>query len=113
MAENIDLSALYGLNRDIIIDEEAFDRAATAFQELIDDIKALETNINDMLLQLSVGFNTPAGRKFMNAFRLYVIGPVVQQEIVIEQVCENLKIAKNGYQSVFDEYRQLLTDISD
>ena len=112
MAGNIDLSALRSLKRDIIIDEEAFDRAVSQLQELINDIKALETNVNEMLLVLSTGFDTPAGRKFINSCKLYVIAPIFQQEVVITQVCENLKIAKNGYQSVFDEYRRLLNEMS-
>lgn len=113
MADMTSVSLLTSIRKDIVIDEEVFDRAARNFEELIDKIKALETNVNEMMIRLTEGYNTPAGKKLINACNAYIIGPIVMQEIVIRQVCDNLKLAKNGYQSVFDEYRRLESFMSE
>ncbi len=107
MADISNIEALNNLKKNIVIDDEVFSRNAEQLQELINDVKTLVTNVNDMLLQLSIGYNTPAGRKLLNSCKMHIIVPLVEQELVISQVMKNLEIAKNGYQSVFEEYKQL------
>ncbi len=102
-----DVTALKAITN-IIIDEEAFDRSVRQLEELVSDIKKLEKDVDDMLADLIRGYNTPSGRKFINACRYYVVVPLAQQDTVITQVMKNLQLAKNGYQSVFEEYRQLV-----
>ncbi len=108
-----ELSALYNLKHDLIIDEEAFDKAINELQELVSDIFVLGNEVEDMLDTLQEGFNTPAGRKFMNACRYYVSAPIQMQKIVISHICSSLTAAKNGYVSVFEEYRQLRNSIAE
>ncbi len=108
-----DITALSNIKKDIIIDEEAFSRSVEQFHELISDIYKLHKDVGDMLTILIRGYDTPAGRKFINACRIFVLEPLIEQEIVIEQVIKNLELAKNGYQSVFEEYRQLIDYMSE
>ncbi|MBR6045157.1 MAG: hypothetical protein IKP47_05935 [Ruminococcus sp.] len=107
------ITELYSLKNDIVIDEEVFDRAVREFQALVADIKQLLSDTGDMLATLSLGYDTPAGRKFVAACQDYIIYPITEQYVVIDQICKNLQLCKNGYQSVFDEYRKLVNYMSD
>ena len=104
---DISLEVIKVLKKSIVIDEEVFDRNAAKLQELVEDIIKLRDDVIDMLDTLRDGFDTPAGRKFMGLCRDQVIEPLTAQKIVISQISDNLKAAKNGYQSVFEEYRQM------
>ena len=101
------MNAIKELKKSIVIDEEVFDRNVVKLQELVDDIIKLRNDVADMLETLKTGFDTPAGRKFLGLCKDQVIQPLNQQRIVIGQISDNLKAAKNGYQSIFEEYRQL------
>ena len=107
------LDVLKDLKKNIVIDEEVFDRNVEKLQELVDDIIKLRDDVNDMLLTLKNGFDTPAGRKFYNLCKDNVIDPLTSQKIVISQIAGNLKAARNGYQRVFEEYRELSAFISE
>lgn len=92
---------------DIIIDEESFDMAIKDFLELSDNLKELQTSIENMLKALKEGFDTPAGRKFISAYEKVLLEPLKDQRIVINHVSENLNFAKNSYSSVFTDYSEL------
>ncbi len=95
-------------NTNIIIDEEVFQKAANDFEELSTYVTDLRKEVLDMLNDLKTGFNTPAGRKFYNSCANRLINPLNQQVIVLKHISENLLTAKNMYQSVFDEYREIV-----
>lgn len=99
------------LNTDILLDEEAFKIASQNFKKLADDMETLRKNVNQGLKDLETGFQTPAGKKYVQTFQSKLLDPVKNQVIVIEHVAENLIQAKTQYESVFDEYKQLNNSI--
>lgn|GEM_PF-1043608 len=110
---NPELNVMFDLKNDIIIDEEAFDKATEELEGIVEDLRALKTDVYEMLQTLKAGFDTPAGRKFYNACFYHIVSPIVAQMMVIEQIVGNLKTAKNGYQSVFEEYKSLIDSMTD
>ena len=92
---------------DILLDEEAFDKAAGKMTILSKDMKALKTDINNLLEELKTGFDTPAGDKFLKSCEEGVLKALEDQANVIEHVSGNLKTARQSYKSVFEEYRDL------
>jgi len=108
-----DIEYLKNIKKDIVIDEEAFDRAVSQFQELCEDINKLLVDVGDMLTVLVRGYDTPAGKKFINACRIHVLSPILEQEKIINQIAKSLIIAKDGYRSVFEEYRQFVDYMSE
>ena len=54
-------------SKDILLDDGAFETAAKEFIELSNDMNTLKTEINDLLTELKKGFDTPAGKKFMES----------------------------------------------
>ena len=114
MAEsNPELNVLFDLKDDIIIDEGAFDKATEELEGIVEDLRALKTDVYEMLQTLKAGFDTPAGTKFYNACFYHIVSPIVAQMMVIEQIVGNLKTAKTGYQSVFEEYKSLIDSMSE
>lgn len=93
--------------QDIILDESAFNKAISDFKTLSSDLQRLRDEIESMLKELSEGFDTPAGRKFINSCEKNLIEPLEQQKLVIEHVSENLQYAKGEYRSVFEGYNSL------
>jgi hypothetical protein len=102
--------AMFG--RDIVIDEEAFIRAADRFDALVVKIQGIMNDVDDMLNKLQAGFDTPAGRKFCASCRANLMRPLNDQKLVIEHMSQMLRMAKSKYQSVFDAYGQLSNSIS-
>ena len=92
----------------ILIDEEVFETAAKDFDELSKYILDLRKEIFEMLQDFKTGFDTPAGRKFCQSCSSGLINPLNQQAVVISHISQNLRQAKNMYQSVFDEYDQIV-----
>ena len=98
--------------RHIIIDEEELTVAANSFRELTQEVNALHKDIETMLNDLKTGFDTPAGRQFYNSCAEGLLKPITEQVIVIEHIADNLVQAKNIYSPVFDEYREIVTKLS-
>ena len=94
--------------KSIVLDEEAFATAADEFDELAGKIDSLYNDIEEMLSILENGFDTPAGHKFINACEKTLLEPLEKQRKVVEHVSENLRDARTMYQSVFDDYRDLV-----
>ena len=92
----------------ILIDEEVFETAAKDFDELSKYILDLRKEIFEMLQDFKTGFDTPAGRKFYQSCSSGLINPLNQQAVFISHISQNLRQAKNMYQSVFDEYDQIV-----
>lgn len=100
------------INRDITLDQDAFDSAAKKLEQLSKDMNDLKKEIQGLLDNLKTGFNTPAGEKFFKVYGENLIEPMAQQVIVIDHISKNLKEAKQLYDSVFEEYRMLNNKIN-
>lgn len=92
---------------DILLDENAFNTAAGKMTTLSNDIKKLKEDINNLLTELKTGFDTPAGEKFLKSCEDGLLKALEDQANVIEHVSQNLTTARQSYQSVFEEYRNL------
>lgn len=92
----------------ILIDDEVFEKAAKDMDELSQYIRDLRKDILDMLEDIKTGMDTPAGRKFYNSCYSGLATPLYQQMVVVDHISQNLKQAKNMYQSVFDEYTEIV-----
>ena len=99
-------------NKDIIIDEDAFNEAVKEFNEMKDHLAQLKKDLAEMIAILEDGFNTPAGAKFINSVEANLFVPLTDQELVISHISESLNKAKTKYQSVFDEYEKLQNAIN-
>ena len=94
---------------DIILDEAAFRKASAKLKDASDGLAQLVTDMEDSVTELERGFDTPAGRSFARLYRERVIRQTSEQGDTLRQISEDLELAKNSYQSVFDEYRKLLS----
>ena len=92
----------------LLIDEEEFAIAANSLNELSQEIAALDRDIREMLDDLKAGFDTPAGRKFLQSCSDNLCTPLIQQAIVVNHLADNLMTARNIYAPVFDEYRSIV-----
>jgi len=99
------ISALF--SDDIILDEEAFKKASDDFSALSIRLQKLDEEIEDMLLDLQKGFDTPAGRKFVNACRNNLRQPMNDQKVVLEHISQTLLEVREMYAKVFSEYESL------
>lgn len=98
--------------KDILLDEEAFQKASTDYADLAQKMEELQTEISNLLDELEKGFDTPAGRKFIKSCRSGLLELMRKQSIVINHVSTNLSQAKRKYQSVFNEYKALNNTIN-
>lgn len=99
-------------SKDILLDEEAFNKASEGLSELAEKMRTLKTDISNQLENLKEGFDTAAGDKFFRACGNKLLQPMEDQCLVIEHVSLNLRTAKNSYDSVFSEYEELNTSIN-
>jgi arginine deiminase len=99
------------VNRNIVLDQNHFESAATEFQNLSEDLTRLENRIRELLDELMEGFATPAGARFFQAVNNRLLDPIHDQAIVLEHVSQNLHRARSSYQSVFDQYQALNSSI--
>jgi hypothetical protein len=97
---------------DVIIDEEAFNIAVREFSALSTRLERLRKSVDSTLDSLQEGFNTPAGRRLISAYKDILIAPLTDQRLVIDHVSENLRYAKQSYSSVFQEYAKLNNTIN-
>lgn len=98
--------------QDIVLDEEAFDRAIEDFAALSEQLKQLRTDIEEMLNGLKEGFNTPAGVKFINSCEKNLYEPLDAQKLVLDHISSTLSESKQAYSSVFSEYESLKNTIN-
>lgn len=97
---------------DIILDEEAFNKASNDFDALAGKLEKLRTDIQDMLTELHKGFDTPAGTKLINSCEKHLFKPLDDQKIVLEHISSTLLESKRQYDSVFQKYEELQTAIN-
>lgn len=97
---------------DIVLDEEAFDKAISDFSLLGDKLKKLRHDIEDMVNTLKYGFDTPAGVKFMNSCENNLFKPLDDQQLVLEHISDTLQQSKQSYSTVFKEYEDLQNTIN-
>jgi hypothetical protein len=93
--------------KDIVIDEEAFQKASDDLTALSGRMQQLRGDVENMLDTLKTGFDTPAGRKFYNSCHSNLVLPLEQQKVVLDHIAQVLKQSRSKYQSVFDAYREL------
>jgi uncharacterized protein YukE len=103
---------LDALTKSIVLDEEAFTKASNDFDDLSQKINSLRKDIESMLDDLQRGFDSPAGRKFMDSCRNNLIKPMEEQKIVVDHISETLRKCTDAYRSVFDEYREVVSFIN-
>ena len=96
----------------IVLDEEAFQKASTDLDDLAVKLQQLKADIEEMLNDLQQGFDTPAGHKFVDACHNTLLDPVSKQAEVLQHVARNLSTAKTSYESVFEDYRDLVNLIN-
>ncbi len=104
------IDVLFG--QDMILDEEAFEKAANDFESLSEQLNSLRRDIEEMINELKAGFDTPAGVKFINSCEKNLFKPLDDQKLVIDHIKETLKTSRQQYQSVFDEYESLRETIN-
>lgn len=95
------------VSKDIVLDESAFDKAINDFADLAVQLQGLRTDIEELLGVLKGGFDTPAGRKFINSCESNLLDPLDRQKLVIEHISSTLTEVKGSYSTVFTEYGNL------
>ncbi|RHQ57359.1 hypothetical protein DWY36_12885 [Firmicutes bacterium AF25-13AC] len=98
--------------KDIVLDEEAFQTAGNEFKTLSADMESLKAEVDEMLQLIKIGFDTPAGAKFIQSCQTTLIKPLEDQRLVITHISDTLTDAKKQYASVFQEYEQLNQSIN-
>ena len=93
--------------KNIILDEGAFENASSRLKTLSGDMQNLKTKIENLMSELRIGFDTPAGEKFFKLCGDSLVQPLDDQAHVIEHIAENLREARAKYSSVFTEYQTL------
>ncbi len=113
MAQFVGFEQINVFKQNVVIEEEAFSQAAAEFEELAAKIDSLLNEINEMMDDLKTGFDTPAGHKFIQACGNTLVDPLEKQKIVVTHISENLNKARTMYQSVFDEYREVVNSMNE
>ncbi len=98
--------------KDLLLDEEAFDKAVQQFADLGSRLQQLRTDIEEMLMHLKVGFDTPAGRKFLSSCEKNLLTPLDDQKLVLDHISTTLLESKQAYTAVFQEYENLQAAIN-
>ena len=94
-------------DKDIVLDEAAFERAVEDFASLSVQLQNLRSKVEEMLNILREGFDTPAGRQFIASCERNLFEPLDDQKLVIEHISQTLQQSKQTYASVFEEYESL------
>lgn len=95
------------MKNDVLLDEDALKNASQSLEQLAGRIIELHNTINNMLLELHTGFQTPAGDKFIKSCQESLLKPMKNESEVIQQISANLKLANTQYRSVFEEFKAL------
>ena len=98
-------------NQDMVLDQDAFDRAAADFEDLRERIQRLRDEVDQALADLQTGFDTPAGRKFVTSCRNNLIKTLEEQRDVLNHISETIRSSNLEYSTVFHEYEALQTTI--
>ena len=102
------MSSVDGLfTKTIVLDQGKFQKASSDFAELSRQMEQLQQDISSLLSELSRGFDTPAGRRFMDSCQKNLLDQLKDQADVIQHVSDNLKTARSEYESVFTEFGAL------
>ena len=96
---------------DIVIDEEAFQTAVNDMKNLEQKLQNLRNETEDMINTLKKGWDTPAGRKFVQSCESNLYKPLDDQKLVLQHISETLAESKQAYSSVFTEYETLQNTI--
>ncbi len=97
----------FGTNTDIVLDDAAFDKAIADFADLAVQLQSLREDIEGALAALQSGFDTPAGRQFINSCKSNLLEPLDRQKLVIDHISTTLSDVKGSYATVFTEYDSL------
>lgn len=92
---------------DIVLDEEAFSKASQDLAALSQRLQKLDEEISEMLKELELGFDTPAGRKLVGACKKNLQQPMKDQKAVLQHVSRTLADAQNMYSALFREFESL------
>lgn len=95
------------IGQEILLDEDAFVEASRRMAALVVEMNNLRNQVSGLLDELRRGFQTPAGAKFFQACGSNLLQPLDDQKRVIDHVSENLRNARQSYESVFQEFRAL------
>ena len=102
------MSSVDGLfTKTIVLDQDKFQKASDDFAELSRQMEQLQQDISSLLAELNRGFDTPAGRRFMDSCQKNLLDQLKNQADVIKHVSDNLKTARSEYESVFTEFGAL------
>jgi len=99
------------LSHNILLDQDAFNRASQDLAQLSRDLSTLHGKIDTMLNTLQDGFDTPAGRQFSRSCRENLMRPMNDQRLVIDQISNVLESSRQQYESVFTAYQDLNNSI--
>ena len=99
--------------KNIILDQEAFQEASGRMERLVEDITSLRSDIEKMLEDLQTGFDSEAGRKFVNACKSHLLTPLEQQQKTIEFTAGVLKQVIGTYEPSFTQFKALNNSIQD
>lgn len=94
---------------DIVLDDEAFSKAVSGFSEISSELNKLRNDIGEMLEDLVKGFETPAGKAFVDSCQRNLIDTLDKQKVVIDHISQTLNESKTQYKKVFDKYGELQT----
>lgn len=107
------MSSVDGLfTKTIVLDQDKFQKASDDFAELSRQMEQLQQDISSLLTELNRGFDTPAGRRFMDSCQKNLLDQLKDQADAIKHVSDNLKTARSEYESVFTEFGALNRTIS-
>lgn len=98
--------------KEIILDQEAFSTAAKEFEELSVKLKDLRGEVMEMMTLLEKGFDTPAGRQFIQSCKKNLYDPLNDQKLVLAHISDTLTDVRKKYDPVFTEYEALVSEIN-
>lgn len=102
------MSSVDGLfTKTIVLDQGKFHKAANDFADLSRQMEQLQKDISTLLAELATGFDTPAGKRFMDSCQKNLLDQFKNQADIIKHVSDNLKTACTEYESVFTEFGAL------
>lgn len=102
------MSSVDGLfTKTIVLDQGKFQKAANDFADLSRQMEQLQKDISTLLAELATGFDTPAGKRFMDSCQKNLLDQFKNQADIIKHVSDNLKTARTEYESVFTEFGAL------
>lgn len=99
-----------GTNIDMVIDESAFEKASGDLSDLAQRVDRLRNEVEELLNGLRTGFDTPAGKAFLDSCEERLLIPLTEQKEAIAHITAALEASRGSYKKVFSEY-QSFTDM--